>query len=71
MEDRKSGIPFYPMTKLGDWGLARQTHVNDPDNPTILHKAGTPGYKAPVSTAFAHTRAPQLLNAIRNKKCHP
>lgn len=46
-EDRKSGIPFYPVSKLGDWGLARQTHANDPNNPATLSKAGTPKYKAP------------------------
>ncbi|CAF9919092.1 G2-specific serine/threonine protein kinase [Imshaugia aleurites] len=46
-EDRKSGIPFYPIAKLGDWGLARQTYANDPDNPSVLHLAGTPGYRPP------------------------
>lgn len=46
-EDMEDGIPFYPISKLGDWGLARETHLSDPDNPTILRKAGTPGYKAP------------------------
>lgn len=46
-EGRKSGIPFYPKTKLGDWGLARKTYANDPDNPSNLRMAGTPGYKPP------------------------
>lgn len=54
-EDRKSGIPFYPTAKLGDWGLARLTHANDPDNPSNLRKAGTPGYKPPVSVILTHT----------------
>ena len=54
MEDNQSGIPFYPVAKLGDWGLARQTHANDPNNPAVLLKAGTPGYKAPVSAHITH-----------------
>lgn len=55
-EDMKDGIPFYPLSKLGDWGLARETHADDPDNPTRLRQAGTPGYKAPVSAIFASAR---------------
>lgn len=46
-ENRQSGVPFYPATKLGDWGLARVTHADDPENPSSLRTAGTPGYKAP------------------------
>lgn len=57
-EDRKGGIPFYPMAKLGDWGLARQTHAIDPDNPTLLHGAGTRGYQAPVSISFTRIHTP-------------
>ncbi len=69
-EDRKSGIPFYPVTKLGDWGLARQTHANDPDNPSILRRAGTPGYRAPVSIVKTQGRTAVVKQSQEQKDPH-
>ena len=53
-EERNNGIP---LTKLGDWGLARLTQANDLNNPTTLQLAGTAAYRPPVSITFTHARA--------------
>lgn len=42
-------MPFYPIAKLGDFGLAITTHHKDHTNPHDHLGAGTPGYLAPVS----------------------
>lgn len=47
------GIPFYPVAKLGDFGLAVQTSIDDPNNPRKLVNAGTPHYMAPEQISRA------------------
>lgn len=39
--------PFYPVAKLGDWGLAIETAISDSRNPGYYTGAGTRGYMAP------------------------
>lgn len=39
--------PFYPVAKLGDWGLAIETAISDSRNPRYYTGAGTRGYMAP------------------------
>lgn len=53
------GIPFYPVAKLGDWGLAVQTGIDDPGNPRKLTGAGTRAYMAPEQ--FGRDRYPSYL----------
>ena len=48
-ENADKGFPFYPVAKLGDFGLATVTNRDDPKNPAEYRGCGTPGYKAPVS----------------------
>lgn len=71
MEDRKGEIPFYPMAKLGDWGLARQTHATDADIPTRLHKAGTPGYQVPARISFTRICTPAAKHYQEQKEPPP
>ncbi|KAL8709677.1 MAG: hypothetical protein Q9220_005617 [cf. Caloplaca sp. 1 TL-2023] len=42
----QDGIPSYPTTKLGDFGLATPTGEDDSRNPKDLKYIGTNGYKA-------------------------
>lgn len=39
--------PFYPVAKLGDWGLAVETSISDTRNPRRYVGAGTRNYMAP------------------------
>ena len=48
-EDASKSFPFYPVAKLGDFGLAVMTNRDDPKNPATYKHWGTKGYKAPVS----------------------
>ena len=48
-ENADKGFPFYPVAKLGDFGLATMTNRDDPKNPAEYRGWGTPGYIAPVS----------------------
>ena len=48
-ENADRGFPFYPVAKLGDFGLATMTNRDDPKNPAEYRGWGTRGYKAPVS----------------------
>lgn len=43
--------PFYPVAKLGDWGLAIETTISDTGNPRSYTGAGTRGYMAPEQRA--------------------
>ncbi|KAL8708182.1 MAG: hypothetical protein Q9225_007644 [Loekoesia sp. 1 TL-2023] len=43
----EDGIPIYPTTRLGDFGLTIATGDEDPRNPSELKGAGTNGYRAP------------------------
>ena len=49
-ENAEKGYPFYPVAKLGDYGIAVMTNDNDPYNPHAYRGPGTPGYYAPVIT---------------------
>lgn len=58
-ETKKGPFAFYPTAKIGDFGMAIDTHRGDTWNPDSYTRAGTKGYHAPVSILFcAH-----LLNA--------
>ena len=48
-ENAEKGFPFYPVAKLGDFGLAVTTNSEDLSNPRNYRGPGTRGYKAPVS----------------------
>ena len=48
-EDASKSFPFYPVAKLGDFGIAVMTNRDDPKNPATYKHWGTVGYKAPVS----------------------
>lgn len=43
----ENGVPFYPVAKLGDFGLSVRTNLDDPKNPNRLIGVGTPIYYAP------------------------
>lgn len=47
--------PFYPVAKLGDWGLAIETSISDEKNPRRYTGAGTPNYMAPEQV-HSHTK---------------
>ena len=49
-ENPEKGFPFYPVAKLGDYGLAVTTNGEDLSNPRNYRGPGTRGYKAPVSS---------------------
>ena len=48
-ENAEKGFPFYPVTKVGDFGLAVMTSDRDTNNPNAYRGAGSEGYMAPVS----------------------
>ena len=48
-ENANKGFPFYPVAKLGDFGMAVMTNRDDPKNPARYKRWGTEGYRAPVS----------------------
>ena len=48
-ENADKGFPFYPVAKLGDFGVATMTYGDDTKNPAEYKGWGTPGYMAPVS----------------------
>ena len=50
------GFPFYAVTELGDWDIARQTRPNNSDGPTAFQKSVTPGHKTPISTVSTYAR---------------
>ena len=43
------GCSYYPVAKLGDYGLARKIEPMDPKNPAKYCGEGTHKYMAPVS----------------------
>lgn len=47
--------PFYPVAKLGDFGLAFATRRSDEDNPGYRAGHGTPGYLAPEQRPQGHS----------------
>ncbi|KAL8993202.1 MAG: hypothetical protein Q9188_007387, partial [Gyalolechia gomerana] len=47
-------IPIYPTTKLGDFGLAKATGLEDPLNPSAYKGRGTIGYRPPEQKVPAH-----------------
>lgn len=55
-ENPRKGLPFYPIAKLGDFGLAITTNHNDYSNPHDYLGAGTSGYLAPVSAEILQVR---------------
>lgn len=55
-ENPRKGLPFYPIAKLGDFGLAVTTNHNDGSNPHDYLGAGTSGYLAPVSAEILQVR---------------
>ncbi|KAL8977578.1 MAG: hypothetical protein Q9205_006646, partial [Flavoplaca limonia] len=59
----EGGIPIYPTTILGDFGLATITGVDDNrHNPSMLKWRGTPGYKAPEQHVTFDLRQLYSLN---------
>lgn len=64
-ENPEKGFPFYPVAKLGDYGLAVTTNREDLSNPRNYRGPGTRGYKAPVSSemlAETHVADPSRRN---------
>ncbi|KAL8824454.1 MAG: hypothetical protein Q9170_008146, partial [Blastenia crenularia] len=55
-EYNDDGIPIYPSARLGDFGIAIVTGVNDPDNPSLYKGRGTMGYKAPEQKLPLHAQ---------------
>ncbi|KAK0509162.1 hypothetical protein JMJ35_008533 [Cladonia borealis] len=46
-ENKHTGLPFYPTAKMGDFGLAIETNISDPQNPHDYAGCGTANYMAP------------------------
>ena len=60
VENPEKGFPFYPVAKLGDFGLAIMTNKHDEHNPHGWVGAGTLGYLAPVSTVSFDRTTPRI-----------
>ncbi|MCJ1398565.1 hypothetical protein MMC11_001765 [Xylographa trunciseda] len=74
-EPGKGKWSMYPMPKLADFGMARETYDGDPNNPDKLNWVAHPVWKAPEQRGSDHiqTRVPQtelpqtnLINAQLN-----
>ena len=53
-------MPYFPVPKLGDFGLAVTTYKGDHLNPRYYRDAGTPRYYAPVCSPTLAKRLNKL-----------